>query len=465
MASLQDPEGDEGAVSEVGLWPEHDYTKGSLNRNIWLLAVPMALEMSMISIFQIIDIFWVGKIGPAAVAAVTISGTLRWAINSLAMGLGIGGMAVVARRIGEKDRPAANHATLQTIIISILVSLALSLVGFVLAKPMLLLLGAGPEVVPLGLAFLHITFAGLLAIILVPTINSVLRGAGNATTAMWVLAFANGLNILLEPLLIFGLGPFPALGVSGSALSTVLAYGAGLALQFYILLKGKAGVRIELDKLRIDLGLMWRIITIALPSTIQMTLRALSRVTLLGIIALYGTFAVAGYGIANRILMVVLVPGFGLGNASATLVGQNLGAHQPKRAEKSAWLIGGYNMAFMSAAAIFFLPLAHRIISIFNANPGVVEYGGSCLKIVALSYIFSALGIVMGRSLDGAGNTVPAMFINLFSLWVLQIPLAYLFSRLWGTTGIWVALGLANMGNALMMAFWFKCGRWKLRVV
>lgn len=467
MASLQDPEGDEGAVSEVGLWekPEQDYTKGSLNRNIWLLAVPMALEMSMISIFQIIDIFWVGKLGPAAVAAVTISGTLRWGINSLAMGLGIGGMAVVARRMGEKDRPAANHATLQTIIISILVSLTLSLVGFLLAKPMLLLLGAGPEVLPLGLAFLHITFAGLLAIILVPTINSVFRGAGNATTAMWVLAFANGLNVLLDPLLIFGWGPLPALGVAGSALSTVLAYGAGLALQFYILLKGRARVRIELDKLRIDLGLMWRIITIALPSTIQMTLRALSRVTLLGIIALYGTFAVAGYGIANRILLMVLVPGFGLGNASATLVGQNLGAHQPKRAEKSAWRIGGYNMALMAAAAIFFLPLADRIISIFNANPGVVEYGSSCLKIVAVSYIFSALGIVMGRSLDGAGNTVPAMFINLFTLWVLQIPLAYLLSRFWGTTGIWVALGVANVGNALMMALWFKRGRWKLRVV
>ena len=197
MASLQDPAGDEGPVGEVGLWVEHDYTKGSLNRNIWFLAVPMALEMSMISIFQIIDIFWVGKIGPAAVAAVTISGTLRWGINSLAMGLGIGGMAVVARRIGERDRLAANHATLQTIIISIVVSLVLSLVGFILAKPMLLLLGAGPEVVPLGLAFLRITFAGLLAIILVPTINSVLRGAGNATTAMWILAFANGLNILL----------------------------------------------------------------------------------------------------------------------------------------------------------------------------------------------------------------------------------------------------------------------------
>ena len=255
------------------------------------------------------------------------------------------------------------------------------------------------------------------------------------------------------------------MGVAGSALSTVLAYGAGLALQFYILLKGRARVRIELDKLRIDLGLMWRIITIALPSTIQMTLRALSRVTLLGIIALYGTFAVAGYGIANRILLMVLVPGFGLGNASATLVGQNLGAHQPKRAEKSAWLISGYNMALMAAAAIFFLPLADRIISIFNANPGVVEYGSSCLKIVAVSYIFSALGIVMGRSLDGAGNTVPAMFINLFTLWVLQIPLAYLLSRFWGTTGIWVALGVANVGNALMMALWFKRGRWKLRVV
>lgn len=216
---------DEGAVSELGLGPEHDYTKGSLNRNIWLLALPMALEMSMISIFQIIDIFWVGKIGPAAVAAVTISGTLGWGINSLATGLGIGGMAVVARRIGEKDRPAANQATLQTIIISIVVSLALSILGFVLAKPMLLLLGAEPEVVPLGVAFLRITFAGLLAIILVPTINSVFRGAGNATTAMWVLAFTNGLNVLLEPALIFGWGPFPALGVGGSALSTVLAYG------------------------------------------------------------------------------------------------------------------------------------------------------------------------------------------------------------------------------------------------
>ncbi len=458
---------DEGALSEAALWerPEPDYTKGGLHRNIWLLAVPMALEMSMPGIFQIVDIFWVGKISPEAVAAVSISGTLRWAINSLAMGLGIGGMAVVARRMGEKNRAAANHATLQTIVLAIIVSLVLSLVGFTLAKPMLLLLGAEAEVIPLGVTFLHITFAGLLGIILVPIINSVFRGAGNATTAMWALASTTGLNLLIEPFLIFGLGPLPRLGVAGSALSTVLAYGVGVALQLYILLKGKVRVRIDLHGLQINPGLMWSIISIALPSTIQMTLRALSRVTLLGIIALYGTLAVAGYGIANRILLMVLVPGFGLGNASATLVGQNLGAQQPKRAERTAWLISGYNMALMTAAALLFLPFAEQIISIFNNDPGVVEFGGDCLRIVTLSYIFAALGVVMGRSLDGAGNTVPAMFINLISLWLIQIPLAYFLSRFWDTTGIWIALALANMSNGLMMGFWFKRGRWKTRMV
>jgi putative MATE family efflux protein len=442
-------------------------TDGSLNGAIWQLGLPMTLEMTMMSVFQLFDLYWIGRISPGALAAVTVSTTLRWCVSALSMGLGVGGLAVVARRIGEGDEQAANHATWQVLIMSFAIAMLLVAVGLASMEPLLRLCGAEEDVIPLGLAFLTVTFAGLWAIVLVPIVNSLLRGAGNATQALTVLAVANGLNILIEPFLIFGWGPFPQWGVAGAALSTVLAQAVGLALQVFYLCTGRVRIRLDLRQLRFDPRLMWHIATIALPSTIQTTLRSLSRLTMIGIMGAYGTAALAAYGVANRLRMIALIPGFGLGNAGATLVGQNLGAGKPDRAERTAWLVGGYSTLFLTVAAGLSLVWAGPVVRFFNSDPYVVEFGREGLRIIGFSLIFSGMGVAMAQGLNGAGETFPPMVINLLTLWGVQIPVGYILARWagWGTTGVWIGLGLANLSNGLVMTYWFRRGRWKQRQV
>ena len=452
-----------------------DLTTGNIHRNIWTLAVPMILEMAMLSVTQIADTYWVGKLGSAALAAVTISITLRWVINSLANGLGIGGMAVVARRIGARDKAQADHAAWQAVLLAAFVSLVLGAVGILMAEPALRILGADAEVLPMGVSFLHIVFGGLFTLVLVFVINFLLRGAGEARLALGVLVLSQGLTLILEPFLIFGWGPFPALGVDGSAWAGVLGFGAGVLFQITILLSGRARISIpstgsghrNLHDLWPDLPLMWHIVKIALPSTVQMTLRSSSRLIILAIIGLYGTFATAGFGVANRILLVALIPGFGLGNAAATLVGQNLGAVQPHRAERSAWWVTVYTASLLAAFAVVFFAFARPLVAFFDPTPEVVDIGAECLHIVAPSLIFSAVGVVLARAFDGAGNTVPAMFVNLLTLWGLEAPLAYGLAQ-WaglGITGVWIGRALSNVANGSFFAFWFRLGRWKRKKV
>jgi Na+-driven multidrug efflux pump len=427
---------------------QRDYTVGSLGRNIWLLAVPMVLEMGLVSLFRVADMFWVGKLGPEALAAITIGENVRWALSGMAMGQGIGGLAVVARRGGEKDDEAANHATLQAVVLALGIALLISVAGFLLSEPLLLLLGTEPEVVPQGLSFLHVTFGGLAGFLMVPIVNSLLRGAGEARLALTVRVASYGLGLVVEPLLVFGWGPLPGLGVAGAALALVGSQWLGFLIQLGFLISGRARIRIDLHRLRLDPPLMWQIFRIALPSTVQMTLRSFSRATLLGVVA-------------------VFVPGFGLGNAAATLVGQNLGAGKPDRAARSAWLIAACNVALMLACAAVIVPFAEPIVTAFNDTPEVVDLGAEALRIFAIGYVFSALGSVLARGLDGAGNTVPAMVINLLTLWGLQIPLAWILSQIlgWGTTGLWAGISVANVANGFIFAFWFGRGRWKQREV
>lgn len=444
-----------------------DLTSGSLHRNIWYLAPPMMLETGIINIAQVLDTYWVGKLGSAALAAVTISVTIRWVVNSLANGLGIGGMAVVARRIGAKDRAAAEHATMQTILLGLFVSLLLSGMGLAMARPVLVLMGAGEEVFPLGLTYLRVAFGGVFTQILLFVINSIFRGAGEARISMAVLFLTTATTVLSEPLLVFGLGPIPALGVAGSAAAYVLGFGAGLTLQFVVLLRGRARIRIRLSDMRIDFRLMWRIMRIALPSTVQMTLRSSSRLVIVALVGLFGTFATAGYGVANRLLLIALIPVFGLGNAAATLVGQNLGARKPDQAERSAWWVSVYAVGYMAIAAGILFTFSTALIEFFDPTPQVVSFGSECLRIVALSLFASAVGVVLARGFDGAGNTMPAMAINLLTLWGMEIPLALWLSRMLnlGATGVWWGRALANLSNGLIFAFWFRKGRWKKREV
>jgi putative MATE family efflux protein len=446
---------------------QRDYTTGSLGKSIWLLAVPMVMEMGLVSLYRVADMFWVGKLGADALAAITIGENIRWTLSGLAMGQGIGSLAVIARRTGEKDEEAANHAALQAVLLAVTISLAISVVGFVLAEPLLRLLGTEPAVIPEGLRFLRVTFAGLVGFLMVPIVNSLFRGAGEARIALLVRVFAYGLGLLVEPALVFGWGPLPSLGVAGAALSLVGSQWLGFLLQIWVLVSGRARIRINLHRLRVDLPIMGQIFTIALPSTVQTTLRSLSRTMLLAIVALYGTYAVASYGVAIRIFMTIFVPGFGLGNAAATLVGQNLGAGKPGRAARSAWLIGAFNVGLMLACAAVIVPLAGPIVRVFNDTPEVVALGAQALRVLAVGYLFSALGSVIARAFDGAGNTVPAMVINLLTLWGVQIPLAWILSQVagWGTTGLWAGISVANVCNGLIFAGWFLRGKWKERQV
>ena len=427
----------------------------------------MMLETGIQNVAQVLDTYWVGQLGSAALAAVTISITIRWVVNSLANGLGIGGLAVVARRIGEMDRDAADHAAWQTILLGLSVSLVLGGLGLLLARPLLLLLGADAEVLPLGMAFLQVSFLGLFTLILVFVINALFRGAGEARLAMMVLFLATAVTVVLEPILIFGLGPIPALNVAGSAWASVLGFGTGLVLQLSILLRGTANIGIRLDRLRPDFPLMMRIVRIAVPSTVQMTLRSGSRLLIVGMVAYFGTNAIAGYGIANRLLLIALIPTFGLGNAAGTLVGQNLGAQKPKRAERGAWWVSAYSASYMAIAAALLFLFAEPLVSFFNSAPDVVAYGTECLRVVAPSLVASSIGVVLARGFDGAGNTVPAMVVNLLSLWALEIPLAYGLSQLigMGVPGVWWGRALANLANGILFGFWFKRGRWKDREV
>lgn len=454
-------------LAERKLAGKRDLTSGSIHRNIWTLAVPNILEMATMSVAQVMDTYWVGKLGSAALATVTISMTLRWVINSLANGLGIGGMAVVARRIGARNKAEADHAAWQAILLAIFVSLALGALGILVAAPTLRLLGADADVLAMGVSYLRILFGGLFTLVLIFVINSLLRGAGEAGLALWVLVLSQGLTVILEPLLIFGWGPFPALGVNGSAWAGVLGFGAGALFQIIILLSGRARIGINLRNLWPDLPLMWHIVKIALPSTLQMTLRSTSRLAILAIVGLYGTFATAGFGVANRILLIALIPGFGLGNATATLVGQNLGAAKPRRAERSAWWVAAYDAGLLTAFALVFLAFTRPLIAIFDPTPEVVDLGSQCLSIVAPSLVFSAIGVVLARGFDGAGNTVPAMFVNLLTLWGMEVPLSYGLSQ-WtglGITGVWVGRAIANTANGLLFALWFRVGRWKRKKV
>ena len=452
---------------EAATTAERDLTSGSLHRNIWHLAIPMILEMGVLNIAQILDTLWIGKLGSAALAAVTISVTIRWMINSLANGLGIGGMAVVARRIGERNREAANHAVWQTILLGIIVSVFLGGFGLLVARPLLVLLGADAEVLPLGLSYLHITLAGLFTVVLIFVNNSLLRGAGEARLAMIALFLSTAVTVVTEWVLIFGWGPFPALGVAGSAWGTVLGFGSGVMLQIAFLLSGKAHISINLHNLKPDFPLMGQIIRIALPSTVQMTLRSASRLFIVGLVGLYGTFATAGYGVANRLLLIGIIPAFGLGNAAGTLVGQNLGARKPDRAERTAWWVSAYAVIYIVVLAALLFGFARPLIELYDPTPQVVAFGTDCLRTVTPSLIPVVVGIVLARGFDGAGDTVPAAAVNLLSLWGVEATFAYALSQ-WlgmGITGIWWGRAAANVANGLLFAVWFRLGRWKRRKV
>ena len=444
-----------------------DLTVGSIHRAIWFLAPAMMLETSILNVADLMDAFWVSRLGSAALAAVTLGVAIRWFANSVAMGLGTAGLAVVARRVGARDQEAADHATAQTILLGLMLSVLLAAAGLVMARPLLELMGADAEVLPLGLTYLRISFLASSTWVLVYVINPMIRGAGDARLAMRVLFLITAVIVVSEPVLVLGLGPLPPLGVAGSAGAYVLGFGCGLLLQVIVLTRGKARIGLCLRHLRPDLPFMGRILGIALPSAVQMLLRSMSNMAVLALVGAFGTYATAAFGLADRLLTFVLVPCFGLGNASGTLVGQNLGAGKPQRAERCAWWVSAYAAGYLLTLTTMLFVLAEPIVAAFDPTPQVVVAGAQCIRIVAFSLVLDGIGYGLNRGLDGAGNTLPAASINFLSLWALQVPAAFFLSRGLGLglTGIWWGRALANMANGLLFAAWFRHGRWKEREV
>ena len=443
---------------------EQEFTSGSIKRAIFMLSIPMILEMLMESIFALVDIFYVSRVSVNAVATIGLTESVITLVYAVAIGLSMAATAVVARRVGEKDLKGASQAAIQVIILGVLVSVLVSIIGIFYAKEILGLMGAEPDLIQEGYGYTQVLIGGNVTIMLLFLINAIFRGAGNASIAMWTLVLSNGLNIILDPIFIFGFGPVPKFGVQGAAIATTIGRGTAVLFQLGILFYGYGKIKIAFRDIGIRLAVMLNLIKVSLGGIGQFLIGTSSWVFLMRIMSEFGSEVLAGYTIAIRVMMFTLMPSWGMSNAAATLVGQNLGAQQPDRAEKSVWITGKYNAIFMGLVSLFYLLFAKTIIMWFSSDVEVVHYGALCLRIIAAGYIFYAYGMVVIQSFNGAGDTKTPTYINFFCFWLFQLPLAYLTAVTLelGPTGVFMAITLAEVLIAVVGIFWFRKGTWKL---
>jgi len=442
---------------------EMDLTEAPLGRALLMLAVPMILEMVMESIFAMVDVFWVAHLGARAVAAVGLTESMMMIVYSLAMGVSIGAMALVARRIGEKDGDSAARTAVQGIWLGLLLSLCIGVLGAWFAPQLLGLMGADAEVVRTGTNFTRVMLGGNATVFLLFLINSVFRGAGDAAQAMRVLWLGNALNIVLGPVFIFGLGPIPALGVTGAAVATTLGRGLAVVYQLSILRRGTRKLSVSRAHLRLDTRLMATVLELSLSATGQMLISMTSYIALMRILSAFGSASLAGYTIGFRIFMFAILPAFGLANAAATLVGQNLGAKRPDRAEASVWRASHISAGFLCTIGLGFLLGAPWLVRLFTSELEVARHAVSYLRIVSLGFPFYAYGMVVSQSFNGAGDTRTPTFINLLVFWALQIPLAWGLSRYtsFGAEGVFATLAFSFSVFAVVSVFAFRRGNWK----
>ena len=451
----------------------YDYTSGSIGRAILLLSVPMVLEMLMESVFVVCDVFYVSHItrdAKEAVATVGFTESLMTLVYTLAIGLSIGTMATVARRIGERDREGAARTAAQTIALGLLVSVVLGFAGATLAPRLLALMGADSGVIEKGSNFTRVMLGCNASVVMLILINAVLRGSGDAAVAMRVLWLANIINILLGPCLIFGLGPFPELGVTGAAVATTIGRGTGALYAFSRLLRGGGRVHLTRRHARIEPSIMLKLVRLSGSATFQVFIAMASWVGLTRINASFGSDAIAGNTIGMRVIMFALLPSWGMSSAAATMVGQSLGAGKPERAERAVWRAGFYNMCFLGLVGLVFIVFAGPIVRVFTqaaAGPMVEHYGAACLRTVACGFLFYAYGMVLTQSFNGAGDTRTPTVINLFVFWLWEIPLAYVLAIVagLGPQGVFLAVTVAFSTLAVVSALVFRRGRWKTRVV
>lgn len=440
-----------------------DYTKGSIGRAVLLLSVPMMLEMAMESAFAVVDVYFVASLGASAVATVGLTESVLTLIYAVAIGLSMGTTALVARRIGEKNRSEAADAAVQAIVVGVAASIPFSIAGIFFAKDILALMGADAWSIEHGYRYTVWMLGGNVVIMLIFIINAVFRGAGDAAIAMRVLWLSNGINIVLDPALIFGWGPLPAMGIEGAAVATNIGRGAGVLLQLWVLLRGAKHIRVLVSQIRVNARVMGLLVRTSLGGIGQFIIATSSWIGLVRIVSIFGSEALAGYTIAVRIFLFTLMPAWGLSNAAATLVGQNLGARQPARAERSVWISGFVNMAFLACVSVVYIVFNESLVRIFTAQPGVVAAGAECLRVVSYGYILFAWGMVMPQAFNGAGDTLTPTKINFFCFWVLEIPLAYFLAIQMGAkeSGVYWSIVVAESMAGLIGIWLFRRGKWK----
>ncbi|MFH0887047.1 MAG: MATE family efflux transporter [bacterium] len=444
---------------------ERDLTLGDIPRHLWILSIPLIISNLLQTAFELINMIWVGRLGQVEVAAVAMSSSIIMVVIFIMIGIAIGTMALVSRSIGEKKIGQANKIAMQSLILGFIGSIILGIIGYILSAPLLRLLGAEEAVVAVGTTYLHITFIGIIAMFYANLIAAILQGAGDSITPMIILTISTVLNIILDPLLIYGIGFFPCWGVPGAAVASVIARGIGSLIALEVLLRGRSRLKLRIKDIKIDWDIIKRILNIGIPSSIQTTLRGLMGIALIAVVASFGTAAIAAYGIGFRLNMLLMMPGFAFGMASASMVGQNLGAKKIDRAVKSAWTAVRYYGIFMLVMAFVFFFFAAHLIMIFNHDAEIIKIGSELLMVMAFGTPFTALGLILDRSLSGAGDTVVTMINTLIALWLIQIPLAIYLAHYTsiGIYGIWIATVIAQIVLSALNTARFISGKWKYR--
>jgi putative MATE family efflux protein len=442
---------------------DRDYTTGPVGPALVMLSVPMVLEMAMESLFAVVDVFFVSRVSADAVATVGVTETMLTIVYTVAMGLGIGATAVVARRMGEKNDEGAAQAAAQSIALGALVAGVVGAFGYFNAAPLMRAMGATPSMIESSLGYTQVMFAGNITVTLLFLINAIFRGAGDPAIAMRMLWIGNAINMVLDPILIFGLGPVPAMGVTGAAIATNIGRGVAVMLQLWMLGSGRSRIQITWRHVELVPSVMWNVCRLSGSGFLQILIDTSSYIGLVRVIATFGSDALAGYTIGIRLVIFAILPAWGLSNAAATMVGQALGAKDPDRAEASAWTAGKYNAIVLGAVSVIFIVFAPWIVSNFSSDPAVTPYAITCLRIVSLGFVLFAYGLVFTQSFNGAGDTWTPTWINLGCFWLFQIPLAWLLAIRWnmGPKGVFIAMTVAFSLLAIVSGVIFRRGTWK----
>jgi putative MATE family efflux protein len=442
---------------------ERDYTVGPVGPSLVMLSVPMVLEMAMESLFAVVDVFFVSRVSADAVATVGVTESMLTIVYTVALGLGIGATAVVARRIGEKDDEGAAQAAAQSVALGLIVSVTVGLIGWAYAEPLMRAMGATPSMIESSLGYTQVMFAGNATVTLLFLINAIFRGAGDPAVAMRMLWVSNGINIVLDPIFIFGLGPIPAMGVTGAAIATNIGRGIAVVTQLWMLWSGRSRVHLRKQHMVLVPSVMWNVCRLSGSGFLQILIDTSSYIGLVRVISTFGSDVLAGYTIGIRTVIFAILPAWGLANAAATMVGQALGAKDPDRAEASVWTAGKFNAIVLGLISVVFIVFAPQIVAVFTSDPRVAPSATSCLRIVSTGFVFFAYGLVFTQSFNGAGDTWTPTWINLGCFWLFQIPLAWLLAiRLrMGPEGVFIAMTVAFSLLAVVSGVIFRRGAWK----